>query len=97
MKRRQPPDEPALVNTRTDADSYADTVLSSLRRGLRRLSEREQGIVRDALREAYLDGECQGECRAIVIFTIAQQRAAEIGDRDAIAAGLKILLGMDDV
>lgn len=92
---KQTPDEPALVNTRTDADSYADMVLSALRRPLRRLSERERGYIRDALKEAYLDGECQGECRALSILSIAQERARQIGGAAAMAAAIAILLGAE--
>jgi hypothetical protein len=73
MKRKRPPDEPGFLSTRTDAETYADNALASIRSGAP-LSERQQGYVREMLISAFDDGERQGEFRALWILIIAEKR-----------------------
>lgn len=82
--------EPGFVSTRTDASSYADRALESIQQGVK-LSERQQGYVREMLESAFEDGERQGEFRALWILVVAEKRAASAHERTLIRQCIALL------
>jgi hypothetical protein len=89
---RRVPDEMALINTRTDADSAADRALDDLLTHCRIESARTQCYIRDALAEAFRAGEHQGQRRAVFILAIARTNTQSAAVNAALAEVAQLLL-----